>query len=203
MIHYLTYLVRNRISAKPFSYNWYRLWGKRLINIFSLVGVLIRVWKLSRNGSKIGFLSVIGRNIELNGKASLLSMGRECVIGSGVHLALHDEIRLGDYVVVNDKCTLLTASHDIESPVWAQVHAPIIIEDFAWIATNSIILPGVTIGYAAIVGAGAVVTKDVPAYQVVGGNPARCIKRRSTKHLNYSPARFLAAYEAWLGLPRG
>lgn len=201
MIQYLTYLIRNRISAKPFSYNWYKLWAKRLVNIFSLLGILGRAWKLSRKGSKIGYLSVIGRNIELNGKASLLSMGRECVIGSDVHLALHDEIRLGDYVVINANCILLTASHDIESPVWKQVHAPIIVEDFAWIATNSIILPGVTIGYAAVVGAGAVVTKDVPAYHVVGGNPARIIKRRSRKNFNYSPARFIAAFEAWIGLP--
>lgn len=201
MIQSLIYLIRNRISAKPFSYNWHKLWAKRLVNLFSLLGILGRTWILSRQGSKIGFLSVIGKKVELNGKASLLSMGRECVIGNHVHLALHDEIRLGNYVVINDKCILLTASHDTESPLWAQVHAPIIIEDFAWIATNSIILPGVKVGYAAVVGAGAVVTKDVPAYHVVGGNPAHIINRRSTKVFNYSPARFLAAYEAWIGLP--
>lgn len=55
---------------------------------------------------------------------------------------------------------------------------PIILEDDVWIATNALILSGVTIGQGAIVAAGAVVVKDVPPYAVVGGNPAKIIKYR-------------------------
>ncbi|RFA25156.1 hypothetical protein CAI21_19880 [Alkalilimnicola ehrlichii] len=55
--------------------------------------------------------------------------------------------------------------------------APVIIEDDVWIGNNCIVLKGVRIGRGAIVGAGAVVTKDVPAYCIVGGNPARVLKR--------------------------
>ena len=55
---------------------------------------------------------------------------------------------------------------------------PIVIEDDVWIGARVIILPGVHIGTGAVVGAGAVVTKDVPDYAVVGGNPARILKMR-------------------------
>ena len=199
MIDYLLYLFCHRIKVKPFSYQWYRIWGKRLINLIGLIRILYGITSLSLRGAKIGPLCVVGK-LELNGKATNLKMGRECVIGSDVHLALHDKILLGNYVVINDGCVLLTASHDINSSDWQQIRAPIIIEDYAWIATNSIILPGITIGYAAVVGAGAVVTKNVPAYQVVAGNPARIVKERNLKKLYYSTVRFLAPIEAWVGL---
>jgi maltose O-acetyltransferase len=58
------------------------------------------------------------------------------------------------------------------------VERPIVIDDDVWIGARVIILPGVHIGTGAVIGAGAVVTKDVPAYAVVGGNPARVIKMR-------------------------
>ncbi|NVO02172.1 MAG: hypothetical protein HXX09_05670 [Bacteroidetes bacterium] len=57
------------------------------------------------------------------------------------------------------------------------ITAPIIINDFVWINFNAIILKGVTIGEGAIIAAGAVVTKDVPPFTLVGGNPARVIKQ--------------------------
>jgi acetyltransferase-like isoleucine patch superfamily enzyme len=157
---------------------------------------------LSRKAGKFGALCIVGK-VELHGKARLLTVGRECVLGDGVRLALHDEIRLGNNVVINDDCILLTASHDIDSPDWRQTRAPIVIEDQAWIATRAIVLPGVTIGRAAVVGAGAVVTKDVPAFHVVAGNPARTIKERRRMEYLYSPSRFAAPYEAWVGLPQG
>jgi galactoside O-acetyltransferase len=63
---------------------------------------------------------------------------------------------------------------------WSNVVCrPVIIQDKAWIGFNVIILKGVTIGTGAIVGAGSVVTKDVPAYCIAGGNPARVIRELS------------------------
>lgn len=61
---------------------------------------------------------------------------------------------------------------------WDKTRTGIIIEDDVWIGANSVILPGVTIKKGAVVGAGSVVTKDVPSYAVVCGNPARVIKYR-------------------------
>lgn len=199
MINHLAYIFVHRTREQIFSYEWYKVWGKRILNLPGLVCILYRIFRLTAKGAEIGHLSVVGK-LELNGKADNLTLGRECVIGNRVHLALHEKIKLGNNVVINDGCVLLTASHDVNSPDWQQVKAPIIIEDYAWIATNSIILPGVIIGRAAVVGAGAVVTKNIPAYQVVVGNPARIVKERTLKELSYSTVRFLAPIEAWVGL---
>ena len=200
MRHYLLFLLRNRIRAQPLTWPWLRMWGKRVFSFPALLTLLVRMARLSARGVRIGPLAIIGNHVEFNGNPSRLSMGRESVIGSHVHLALHHDIRLGSFAVINDGCALLTASHDVDSPDWAQVKAPIVIGDYAWIATRSIILPGVTIGYGAVVGAGAVVTKDIPAFHVVGGNPARIIKQRNLRRPVYSPSRFVAAIEAWVGL---
>ncbi|HZF30363.1 MAG TPA: acyltransferase [Gammaproteobacteria bacterium] len=201
MIDTLSYLVRHRIRERPFSRRWLKLWAKRVANVPGLIGILWRTARLSWRGTRVGSLSVVAK-LEVNGKATRLQIGRECVLGNRVHLGLHDEIRIGDYVVINDGCMLLTASHDVDSPDWQHVRAPIVIEDRAWIATRAIILPGVTIGYAAVVGAGAVVTKDVPAYHVVAGSPARTVRQRAAAEFRYSAPRFLAPFEAWVGPPR-
>lgn len=198
MINYIFYLFRHRIKEVPFSYLWFKIWAKRLINLYGLGRILYRTARLSFMGAEIGELSVVGA-VELNGKASNLKIGRECVIGSGVHLALHDRIVLGNNVVINDGCVLLTASHDVNDRDWKHVKAPIVLEDYAWVATNSIILPGVTIGCGAVVGAGSVVTKSVPPHCVVAGNPARIVKERALKQYTHSAVRFLAPFEAWVG----
>lgn len=199
MMDTLAFLIRHRVRARPLSYPWCRLWAKRLVNLGGLLGILYRRRRLS-GAAKIGRLSVVGK-VRLNGRRARLTVGDGCVIGDRVHLALHDEIRIGDNVVVNDGCVLLTGSHDVDSADWVLLHAPIVIEDCAWIATNATILPGVTVGYAAVVGAGAVVTKNVPPFHVVAGNPARTVKRRRSVHREL-PVRFLAPFEAWVGLPR-
>ena len=65
------------------------------------------------------------------------------------------------------------------------------------------ILPGVTIGYGAVVGAGAVVTKDVPPLAVATGNPATLRLDVRPRDLDYDPVIFLASYEAWVGRSKG
>ena len=90
-------------------------------------------------------------------------------------------IVLGDNVTVSQGVKLDTASHDIASPIMELMYAPIVIEANAWVAAWSIVLPGVTVGEGAVVGAGAVVTKDVAPWTVVGGNPAKVIGRRELR----------------------
>ncbi|HPU00025.1 MAG TPA: DapH/DapD/GlmU-related protein, partial [Armatimonadota bacterium] len=73
---------------------------------------------------------------------------------------------------------LITAQHDMNDPDFANVLAPIVIEDYVWIGSRATVLPGVRIGRGAVVAAGAVVTRDVAPLTVVGGVPARPIGER-------------------------
>jgi len=93
------------------------------------------------------------------------------------------KIIIGDNVCIDEDVKLLTGSHDLDSPHFDLVIKPIEIGNNAWIATGSIILPGVTIGEGAVVAAGAVVARDVEPWTVVGGNPARFIKKRILKNI--------------------
>ena len=74
---------------------------------------------------------------------------------------------------------------------------PIVIGDYVWIATNALILPGVTLGRGAVVAAGAVVLKDVPPLGIVAGNPARLLEKSRVETLNYQPTNSLALFRAW------
>jgi len=114
-----------------------------------------------------------------------------------VSLHLHDLIEIGENVVINDGVVIFTGSHDVDSATFEATIRPVRIGDFAWIATNAMILPGVSIGKGAVVGAGSVVTRDVAPYQVVAGNPAQVVRRNRSCDLRYKPVEFLAPYEAW------
>lgn len=87
-----------------------------------------------------------------------------------------NDVRLAQNVVLSG---LNHNYQNIDTPIHVQgvSTAPIVIEDESWIGANAVIVPGVTIGKHSIVAAGSVVTRDVPPYSVVGGNPARPIKK--------------------------
>ena len=84
---------------------------------------------------------------------------------------------------------IYNTEHDINDPNFNPVFGEVIIEDYVFIGPRAIILPGVEIGKGAVVAAGAVVTKDVPPFAIVGGIPAKIIGERKTKKLNYKIGR--------------
>ena len=99
-----------------------------------------------------------------------VTIGKGCFIQQCCTFFGRGGITIGDEVFIGPKVNLITINYG----------RPIVIEDKAWIGINSTILPGVRIGYGAIVGAGSVVTKDVPPMTVVAGNPAKFIKKIET-----------------------
>lgn len=138
-----------------------------------------RVFVLKLFGSKIGKGSVIYASAKILSPWNL-EMGDYSVLGPGVELHL-DKTKLGSKVTVSQRTYLCSGSHDISSINKPFVSAPIVINDFAWIAAEAFVGPGVTIGEGAVVGARAVVVKDVAPWTVVGGNPAKFIKKREIK----------------------
>ncbi len=108
----------------------------------------------------------------------------------GWHL---DKLIIGNYVCIASGVIILMGGNNNHHPEWITVYPFVerietsyepkgntIIENDAWIGMNAMIMPGVTIGEGAIVAAGSVVAKDVPPYTIVGGNPAKEIKKRFT-----------------------
>ena len=102
-------------------------------------------------------------------------------IDGGVSLYSVDELMIGANAVVSDGAFICTASHDISSGTFELETSPVAIGDSAWVCAKATVWPGVKVGEGAIVAAGSVVAKDVEPWTVVGGNPAKFIKKRVLK----------------------
>ncbi len=106
-----------------------------------------------------------------------ITIGKDVFINSGCHFQDQGGIEIGDGALIGHNVVLATINHDLNPKENRKNHyAPIKISAHVWIGSNATVLPGVTIGDYAVVAAGAVVTRDVPAMTVVGGVPARVLK---------------------------
>ena len=113
------------------------------------------------------------------------SYGKNTYLGDHVFLSYmctildNNEVRIGNHVMIGPTVQIYTAAHDLQvvarNQGW-EVAKPIVIEENVWIGGGAILLPGVKIGRNAVVGAGAVVSRNVPADTVVAGNPATVIR---------------------------
>lgn len=109
-------------------------------------------------------------------RGGLLEIGERTSINSGVSIHADAEIRIGARVRIGPYVHIMdTSFHDIDDHDRRPAPRPVVIEDDVWICVKSTLLPGVTIGRGAVVGAHSVVTKDVPAGAVVAGAPARVV----------------------------
>jgi maltose O-acetyltransferase len=147
---------------------WARVWLAR--NIFRRVGVGVRINRNVNFG--------IGINIEIGDNSAL-----------ALNCWVSPDTKIGNDVMMARDVIILSATHGIDRldmPMRVQPippRRPITIGNDVWIGTRVIILPGVTVGDHAVIGAGSVVTKDVPDYAIVGGNPARVIRDRRQSRL--------------------
>lgn len=113
------------------------------------------------------------------GNGHLLIMKDHANLGKGANISGKGLVTVGRHVMMGYECFIITQNHKyLEEGFDGYDIRDVIIDDYAWIGHRVTILPGVRIGKHAIVGAGAVVTKNVPDYAIVGGNPARIIKFR-------------------------
>jgi len=144
-------------------------------------------WRAEFNqpsGVEIGHNTVIGNDAFLDGRIKRVwNKGENKIIG---YLKAHDRpLKIGNNVSIAGEARIYTMEHDIDSPEFAEVGAPVIIDDYVVIGTRVTILPGVHIKKGAVVASGAVVTKDVGEFEVVGGVPATHIRDRA-KDLHYT-----------------
>ncbi len=125
------------------------------------------------------------------GQNSIIEPPFYCSYGQNIHIGDHvflnalctvldcNEVHIGHHVMIGPVVQIYTAAHSLQAEARIQgweVAKPIVIEDNVWIGGGAILLPGVRIGWNAVVGAGAVVSRSVPANTVVAGNPARVIR---------------------------
>jgi len=192
-----------RNQARP------RLWVKMFLNPLkhkkgkgSLIRRNTRMDVLPFNGFSLGINSTIEDYTVVNN-----GMG-DVKIGNGVRVGLSNVIigpvEIGNNIIIAQHVVMSGLNHgyeDINVPIRLQPCATskIIIEDDCWIGANAVITAGVKIGKHSIVAAGSVITKNVPPYSIVGGNPAKLLKQYNPnsqsweKVINKEPSKIIAA----------
>lgn len=128
-------------------------------------------------GAKIGALVSPSRLAVIDHPWNI-QMDELSSVGPNSWIYALDQIKIGEKTCIGEGVKILTGSHSVSNPNFDLKTAPVSIGACCWIATSATVLPGMTVGEGAVVGACAVVTKDVEPWTVVAGNPARFIKKR-------------------------
>lgn len=172
-----------RIGPFAVAYRWWRgVWDDLRLYLLTLVGYApshsFRNFCYRRAGVRLPKTSSIHWRTRFFCPEGLC-VGNYCTIGNDGFFDGRDTITIGNCVNIAAEVCIYTREHDIDSPDFAECGGAVVIEDYAYIGTRVIILPGVTVGEGAVVASGAVVTKNVQAYMLVGGVPAKPIRERS------------------------
>ncbi len=197
----LLVLFNNYLQPLVFGINVHyllrRLIGKPTCDkhVDARLGSSARIINMGKDSSliTIGASSIVDGDLLTFAHGGRIAVGKWCYIGEGSRVWSAGQINIGDRVMISHNVNIFDSlTHPIDQALRRQHflaiattghpkqidlgERPVFIEDDAWIAAGAIVLRGVRIGKAAIVGAGAVVTHDVPPFAVVGGNPARVIR---------------------------
>ncbi len=132
-----------------------------------------------------GFNIEVGKNFFANYNCTILDVGK---------------VKIGDNCFIAPNVSIYTAGHPIHPKIRNTMYEygiDMTIGNDVWIGGNSVICPGVNIGDGAVIGAGSVVTKDVPSYTVVAGNPAKVIKKITDEDRKYYYKNRMFDKEAW------
>jgi len=137
-------------------------------------------------GIEINYVSQVIGFTRIKGKPFDFKIGKGSHLKSNSFIECSGGVKIGDYFHTGSGLTIFSTNHNYESTNRIpydeiSLKKPVIIKDFVWIGVNVTIVPGVTIGEGVIVAAGSVVTKNIPDFAVVGGNPAKVIKYRDSE----------------------
>ncbi len=179
----IIYKILNRLYSIIIEFEMYMLHLTGCIPSHHIRRLLYRM-----AGMKIGTGSTIHMHARFY-DAKNITIGKDSIIGEYVILDGRDQLTIGNHVDIASEVMIYNSKHDINDPDFKAINGKVTIEDYVFIGPRAIIMPGITIRKGAVVGAGAVVTKDVAPYTVVGGIPAQVIGERKIKDLKYTLGR--------------
>ena len=171
----------------------YKFFGACLFYFYNTVVTHVPCYWIRHLYLRTAFRIPVGRRTSVH--MGCFITGRKTVIGHHTtinrrcHLDGRGGLWIGNNVNISPEVYLVSLTHDFQNPDFPAIPKEVIIEDYVWIGARAMILPGVRLGQGSVVGAGAVVTKDVPPYAIVAGIPAKKIGERS-KDLKYETSYF-------------
>lgn len=172
--------------------------GKILIKLFLLLHIDIfisklkivlescQVIRLKQKGIDLKFVNQGNGGFTIAGDTIKFSIDSTSHIKSNTFIECSGGVIIGRYFHSGRGLTIFSTNHNYNSKISipydvTEIIKPVIIKDFVWCGANVTIVPGVTIGEGVVIGSGTVVTKDVPDYAIIGGNPHKIIKYRDSE----------------------
>lgn len=170
--------------SKAWQLAWFFL-GLPLLrsSVFPFSSLRVRLLQLF--GSQIGRGVVIKPGVRVKYPWHLI-VGNDCWIGEDCWIDNLTTVRLGNDVCVSQGVYFCTGNHDWTDPSFALVVKPITLRDGSWAGAKTVLAPGAVLGQCAIAAAGAVVMREIPAYEIYAGNPASFIKHRALRNQDVS-----------------
>lgn len=184
-----------RSFIQRFDFLWLRFWLFRFGIGYRMWGSDYRIRQIQRAPARYLRAVLRSAGAEIDDSATFksgllldnidsglnrLHIGEKAYIGPGVFMDLAESIIIGEQAVIAPEAMLLTHGDVGERPLAELVQrkaSPVCLEEGCWVGARAVILPGITVGKRAVVGAGAVVTADVPDFTIVAGVPAHEIRR--------------------------
>lgn len=171
-------------------YNWWLDFKLFIIHLISLHVPFYSIRKLvlSLAGVRIGKDTTIHMGCKFFEPGGV-TIGEDTKVGDCAFLDGRAPLTIGNHVDIASEVMIYNSEHGLEKKYFSAIEEPVEIGNYVFIGPRAIILPGVKIGKGAIVAAGAVVTRDVPNFAIVGGVPAKVIGERKNRDLKYRLGR--------------
>lgn len=168
-------------ASFPLKHRLLRLLWSLVWNVFGIwTPTPLHKWRwllLRLFGAKLAVSAKVYPGVHVWYPPNLVMKDYAC-LGRGVNCYCMDTITIGRYAVVSQSASLCGGTHDIGDRFFQLVTRPINLADNVWVAAEAFVGPGVTIGEGAVLGARAVLMKDLGPWMVAVGNPARVLRRR-------------------------
>ncbi len=170
-----SFALRNRIYRAAWQVTW--------LLLAAWTPPPMRAWRrllLRAFGAEVARGATVYGSARVWSPANLV-MGEYAAVGPGAIVYAMARVTIGAHAVISQRAHLCAGTHDVEDPAFQLVARPIVIGARAWVAAEAFVGPGVTVGEGAVLGARAVAMRDIAAWTICAGNPARMLRARRVR----------------------
>uniref|UniRef100_A0A7V3J989 Acyltransferase n=1 Tax=candidate division CPR3 bacterium TaxID=2268181 RepID=A0A7V3J989_UNCC3 len=152
---------------------------RKMLGALCLLGCYVSHYKWRLKLYKLGRKSKIFTGVVVH-NPDKVEVGERSAIGDYVVIWGGGGVKIGNDVLIAAHSVIVSESHDVDAKVFRETHLAksVVIEDNVWLGVGVLVMPGVTIGRNSVIGAGSIVTKNIPANSVAYGIPAKIVRRR-------------------------